>query len=85
MPTTLDDYLTSYMDVKPREVCFCAAGYYDPDGLQRSVRICVKLPKGDVGRFIKKVKRRGGIGAQDAEGVLRFVTWPPAAIEVREL
>lgn len=82
---TLDDYLVMRQESRPREVCFCAASYYDSDGSQRSVKIRVRLPKGDVGRVIKRMKRHGGIGGADETGVLRFVTWPPAVIEIRDL
>ena len=85
MHLTIDDYLTTRLDKRPREICFCAASYYEADGSHRSVKVCVKLPNGDTHRLLKRVKRSGGIGGTDQDGVLRFVTWPPAVIEIRDV
>jgi hypothetical protein len=51
----------------------------------QSVKVCVKLPKGEAGKLIKRIRQRGGVGGTDENGILRFVTWPPAVIEVRDL
>ena len=85
MHTTLDDYMASHHDERPREVWFYAATFYDNTGQYQSVKVCVKLPKGDVGKFIKRIKQKGGIGGTDEAGLFRFVVWPPAVIEVRDL
>jgi hypothetical protein len=85
MPMTIDDYTRSTFDSRPREVCFYAASFYDRNGDVQSLKVCVTLPKGDAGRFIRRVRQKGGIGGTDEAGLLRFVVWPPAAIEVRDL
>jgi hypothetical protein len=85
MHITIQDYTASHLDQRPREVCFCAASFYDKEGNLQSVKVCVKLPTGEAGKMIKRIKQRGGIGGTDENGILRFVTWPPAVIEVRDL
>ena len=85
MHKTVDDYMRSPLEVRAREVCFYAASFYDRDGQAQSVKVCVRLPDGDAGKLIKRIKSRGGIGGIDESGLLRFVVWPPAVIEVRDL
>jgi len=85
MHITVDDYTRSHMDSRPREVSFYAATFYDRDGQPQSFKVSIRLPKGDAGKLIKRIKQRGGIGGTDETGALRFVTWPPAVIEVRDI
>ena len=81
MHTTIDDYLTTRLNMRLREVCFYAASLIDKNGNPLSVNVCARVDDGQVGKLIKRMKQRGGIGGTDDAGVLRFIPWPPAVIE----
>jgi hypothetical protein len=85
MYTTIEDYVSSRLEERPREICFYAASFYDMNGQQQSVKVCARLEKGDVGKLLKRIKQKGGIGGTDETGLLRFIPWPPAVIEIRDL
>ena len=81
-------YLKDYSDSaepRPREIRFYGSMFRDESGNARSVSICVRVENGDVAGILSTVVEKGGIGGVHDDGVFRFVPWPCAGVEVRDV
>jgi hypothetical protein len=71
---------------RPCEVVFCGPVYRNNDrqGL-RTFSVTVRVEDGDFERKLAEVRQEGGIGQLCEDGVFRFLPWPCAMVEVRDL
>jgi len=68
----------------PRIVSFHTATFRDGEGDSVNLAIKVRIEDGDVYGILRSVAENGGIGAEDDDGVYRFIPWPCTAVLVRE-
>ncbi len=80
----LKDY-TQNLEKRPREIRFFSPTYRDQKGRNASISVCITIEDGDIGSVLDIVIQDGGVGRTGDDGVFRFVPWPCAAIEVRNL
>ena len=68
-----------------REICFHGSQYSDQNDQCKTLNICVKVENGDVAGILQTVQDNGGIAETDDSGVIYFLPWPCAAVEIRDL
>jgi hypothetical protein len=69
---------------RPRVVTFYSPLHRGEDGQERSVCITLRIEDGDIAHVLHAVRENGGIGQENAEGVLQYVPWPCAAVTIRD-
>jgi hypothetical protein len=85
-------FLKFFFDHKPekcrREVRFCSAAYIEANGshpTNTSTFINRIVEDGDPGCVFEEVVENGGIGEICPDGVYRWIPWPCAVVEIRDL
>ncbi|HKU97282.1 MAG TPA: hypothetical protein VJR58_18495 [Vineibacter sp.] len=69
---------------RPRVMTFYSPVHRGDDGQDRSLSISLRIEDGDIARVLHIVRKNGGIGQENAEGVLQYVPWPCAAVTIRD-
>ena len=81
----IEDYKSKLPSNQPREITFFSPVFYDTDGNQKTVNICVRIEDGDVFGILSVVMENQGIGETSEDGTFLFIPYPCAAIEVKDV
>ena len=80
-----EEYKSQLSQGTPREVCFYGSQYTDQNDQGKTLNICVRVEDGDVKGILQVVQDNGGIAQTDGSGIIYFLPWPCAAVEIRDL
>jgi hypothetical protein len=81
----IKDYIASKPDRRPREITFYGHSYLSKDSCPGSINLSVRLEDGGVEVILATVIEMGGYGLTGPDGIYRWVPWPCAAVEIRDV
>ena len=82
---SLGDYRQGKGARIPRQIVFFSPQYTDREGANTVLNIVVNVANGDVEGQLAVVAADGGVGRVGDDGVFRFLPWPCAAVEIRDI
>ncbi len=71
----------------PMMITMIGAPFKTPRGAERSLRLSLIVPDGDVAKALATIRKNGGTYFRkvDRKGARWFLPWPPAAIRISPL